>query len=255
MLLGSMRIARIDEGWARLSDDGAHLLDGAPWLGAEETGVVLSEYTLRAPVAPSKIVCVGRNYRAHAEELGNAVPERPLLFLKPPSALLRTHGVIDHPAASQRVDFEGEVGVVVGARARRISEADAERHVFGITCANDVTARDLQRADVQFTRGKGFDTFCPCGPWIETDPPPLDAITLRTRIDGELRQEGCTDRMLFGIPTLLAYISEIMTLEPGDLILTGTPEGVGPLRPGQVVDVTIDGVGTLSNPFGESVVP
>jgi len=249
-----MRYAGIDEGWARLSDDGAHLLDGAPWLGGRETGAVVETYRLGVPVAPSKIICVGRNYRAHAEELGNAVPDRPLLFLKPPSALLPTEGLIVHPEESQRVDFEGEVALVVGKRARQITAEEAPQHLFGITCANDVTARDLQRADSQFTRGKGFDSFCPCGPWIETDLPPLNEINLRTEVDGELRQHGSTSAMIFGIAFLVAYISKIMTLEPGDLILTGTPEGVGPLGAGQVVDVTVEGVGTLRNTMSGSIV-
>ena len=249
-----MRIARIDGRWARLDEDGARPLDAAPWLGGSETGELLERYTLGVPVTPSKIICVGRNYRAHAEELANEVPKAPLLFLKPPSALLATEGVIEYPASSERVDYEGEVAIVIGLRARSIREQDAAAHVFGVTCANDVTARDLQRADVQFTRGKGFDTFCPCGPWIETEPPALDAIRVQTRVDGELRQDGRTDQMMWGIPSLLAYISAIMTLEPGDLVLTGTPEGVGPLTPGQVVEVAVEGVGSLRNTLGGRIV-
>ena len=250
-----MRIARVDEGWARLSKTGAHLFDRAPWEGGTETGAVIGDYRLGVPTVPSKIICVGRNYRAHAEELGNEVPKLPLLFLKPPSALLATDHTIQHPSSSERVDFEGEVAVVIGTRASAIEPDDARRHIFGITCANDITARDLQRADSQFTRGKGFDTFCPCGPWIETEFGALDAIEITTAVDGEPRQHGSTSQMMWGIADLISYISRIMTLEAGDLVLTGTPEGVGPLSEGQVVRVTVQGVGTLTNTMGGRTVP
>ncbi|MBX3271575.1 MAG: fumarylacetoacetate hydrolase family protein [Sandaracinaceae bacterium] len=249
-----MRIARTARGWARLDGELSHRLDAPPWLGGRETGETLLAAALEAPVAPSKIICIGRNYRAHAEELGHAVPTEPLLFLKPPSSLLAPGGVIELPPESARVDFEGEVAVVIGRRGRRIREADAAAYVFGITCANDVTARDLQQRDVQFTRAKGFDTFCPIGPWIETEPPPLDALELVTRVDGEVRQRARTDRMLFSIAHLVAYASGVMTLEPGDVILTGTPEGVGPLTGGQQVEVEIAGVGVLANRVAASVV-
>lgn len=219
----------------------------APWEGGQETRerVSLREGRLEVPTVPSKIVCVGRNYRAHAAELGHEVPPEPLLFLKPPSALLPHGGVVKWPPESERVDFEGEIAIVIGRSLRRASEAEAEAAIFGVTCANDVTARDLQRKDGQFTRGKGFDTFCPCGPFIETEPPALDALRLRTRVDGELRQEGSSAAMIWSIPALLAFISGVMRLEPGDLVLTGTPEGVGPLSPQSRVEVEIDGVGTL----------
>lgn len=244
-----MRIARVTHGaetdYARLSHAGAHVLDAAPWRGGRETGETLDEFALAVPVEPSKIVCVGRNYRAHAAELGNEVPELPLLFMKPPSALLPHEGLIELPPESERVDYEGEIAVVVGTRSRRVSEDEARQRIFGVTCANDVTARDLQRADVQFTRGKGFDTFCPVGPWIETEFGLLNSIEVRTRVDGELRQSGRSDQMIWGIAALIAYISGIMTLEPGDLILTGTPKGVAPLRPGEVVEVELSGVGVL----------
>jgi len=243
-----MRFIGTDRGFARFDDDGvAHLLDAPPWAGGAETGERIARPTLRVPVAPTKIVCVGRNYRAHAEELGHDVPDEPLLFLKPPSALLGPEGDVRYPAASERVDHEGELAVVIGARARDVRVEDAARHVFGITCANDVTARDLQRKDVQFTRGKGFDTFCPVGPWIETEPPPLNAIRVIARLDGAVRQDGNTAAMIFPVPELIAFVSGIMTLEPGDLVLTGTPEGVGPMQPGQVVEVEVEGVGTLRN--------
>jgi 2-keto-4-pentenoate hydratase/2-oxohepta-3-ene-1,7-dioic acid hydratase in catechol pathway len=257
-----MRIARMRRGdearWVRLAADAALPLDGPPWAGGRETGErwpLPGDGDLEPPVTPSKILCVGRNYRKHAEELGNEVPAEPLLFLKPPSALSAHGRTIPWPARSERIDYEGEVGVIVGRRLTRASEADAADAVFGITCANDVTARDLQRADGQFTRGKGFDGFCPVGPWVETDAPPLDRIALSTRVDGELRQNGRTDRMVWGIAELLAFMSGVMTLEPGDLVLTGTPEGVGPLRAGQRVTVEVEGVGRLENVLGERGAP
>jgi len=249
-----MRIARLEVGdrtsWARLVDDTTALRwTTAPWAGGSETDerVDLSESTLLVPVTPSKIVCVGRNYRAHAAELGHEVPAEPLLFLKPPSALLAHGGVVEWPEQSERVDYEGEIAVVMGRTLHRATEADAAHAIFGLTCANDVTARDLQRKDVQFTRGKGFDTFCPCGPFIETEPPPLDALTLRTRVDGDVVQQAVSSAMIWSIPALLAFISHVMRLEPGDLILTGTPEGVAPLSPGSRVEVEVEGVGTLAH--------
>jgi 2-keto-4-pentenoate hydratase/2-oxohepta-3-ene-1,7-dioic acid hydratase in catechol pathway len=235
--------------FANIIDGEARLLSAAPWLGGEATGDVVGAFEddLLAPLEPSKIVCVGRSYRAHAEELGNEVPKEPLIFLKPPSALLAPGGTIVRPKASARVDFEGEVAVVIGERTGAVSAEQAAARVFGITCANDVTARDLQRKDVQFTRGKGFDTFCPCGPWIATEHPPLDAIEIETRVDGEVRQRARTDALIWSIPELIAFIGGVMTLEPGDVILTGTPEGVGPLGPGQRVEVEVSGVGVLEN--------
>lgn len=249
-----MRFARTAEGWVRLEGERARLLNDAPWRGGSETGREVPAGRLEVPVEPSKIVCIGRNYRAHAAELGNEVPGAPLLFLKPPSALLASGRTIDYPSDSERVDYEGEIAVVIGRRARHVPEASAHEHVFGVTCANDVTARDLQRADVQFTRGKGFDGFCPIGPWVETEPGPLDRLEIRTRVNRELRQEGRSDQMVFSIPFLIAYISRVMTLEPGDVILTGTPEGVAPLAAGDLVEVEVSGVGTLSNVMGERTV-
>lgn len=196
---------------------------------------------------PSKIVCVGRNYAEHAKELGNAVPERPLLFFKPPSALIATGEPIVLPAASSRVEHEAEIGVVIGRRLRRVTPVEAELGIAGFTCVNDVTARDLQKTDGQWARAKGFDTFCPAGPTVAEG---LDwrALEVIGRVNGEERQRGRTSEMIFDIPHLLAYISAIMTLEPGDLVATGTPAGVGPLAPGDVVEVEIPGIGILSNP-------
>lgn len=196
---------------------------------------------------PGKIICVGRNYAAHARELGNAVPERPLLFFKPPSAIIAPGEAIRMPRASERVDHEAEIALVIGTRARRVSEAEAMAHVAGICCANDVTARDLQKVDGQWARAKGFDTFCPLGP-VARDGIAWDDLEIIGRVNGEVRQHGHVRDLIFPFPALVAYISDIMTLDPGDLILTGTPDGVGPLAAGDVVEVEIPGVGVLSNP-------
>jgi 2-keto-4-pentenoate hydratase/2-oxohepta-3-ene-1,7-dioic acid hydratase in catechol pathway len=201
-------------------------------------------------VQPSKIVCVGRNYAAHARELGNDIPTRPLLFFKPPSSLIGPGDAIELPSVSQQVEYEAEIGVVMGKRARKVSAEQSLALVRGFTCANDVTCRDLQKTDGQWARAKGFDTFCAVGPIVAES---LDHATLEVfgRLNGTQRQHGLTSDMIFSIPTLISYISYIMTLEPGDLILTGTPEGVGKLTAGDVVEVEIPGVGVLSNPVVE----
>ncbi|MGK7311009.1 MAG: fumarylacetoacetate hydrolase family protein [Candidatus Longimicrobiales bacterium M2_2A_002] len=193
---------------------------------------------------PGKIVCVGRNYVKHAEELGNTVPDEPLLFLKPPSALIGDGETIVRPPESSRVEHEGEIAVVIGARCRHVAEADALDHVVGLVALNDVTARDLQQKDSQWSRAKGFDTFCPVGPVAAAEGVDWDALEVTCSVDGQLRQQGRAGDMAFPIPFLVAYISRIMTLEPGDLIATGTPEGVGPLTAGceVVVEVRADGV-------------
>jgi 2-keto-4-pentenoate hydratase/2-oxohepta-3-ene-1,7-dioic acid hydratase in catechol pathway len=202
---------------------------------------------LQEPIRPSKIVCVGRNYREHAAELGNKMPDEPLLFLKAPSAIILSGEEIVLPGASQQVEHEGELGVVIGRVARNIpSNEDPLSYVLGYTCVNDVTARDLQRKDVQFTRGKSFDTFCPVGPWIETDIHPGN-LSVETRLNGEVKQKGNTADMAFPVAFLIRYISEIMTLYPGDLIATGTPAGVSRMKPGDVVEVEINGIGVLQN--------
>jgi 2-keto-4-pentenoate hydratase/2-oxohepta-3-ene-1,7-dioic acid hydratase in catechol pathway len=202
---------------------------------------------LQDPLRPSKIVCVGRNYREHAAELGNKMPDEPLLFLKAPSAIIYSGEEIVLPSASQQVEHEGELGVVIGRVARNIpSEEDPLSYVLGYTCVNDVTARDLQRKDVQFTRGKSFDTFCPVGPWIETDIDPGN-VTVETRLNGEVKQKGNTADMAFPVAFLIRYISEIMTLYPGDLIATGTPAGVSRMKSGDIVEVEVSGIGVLRN--------
>lgn len=210
--------------------------------------LALAEVRLSAPVAPSKIVCVGRNYADHAAELGNAMPSEPLLFLKPPSAIVAHEEAIYLPRASERVEHEGELGVVIGRRCKNLADdADPLSYVFGYTCLNDVTARDLQRRDVQFTRGKSFDTFCPVGPVVVTGTDPSD-LRVTTRVNGQTRQDARTSLMAFPVPFLIRYISRVMTLEPGDLIATGTPAGVGALQDGDVVEVEIEGIGILRNP-------
>lgn len=242
-------------------EDLAYRLEHAQGLGARAdfSGLAfeplpLSAAELLAPVTPSKIICVGRNYRDHAKELGNEVPAEPLLFFKPPSSLLAPGGVVRMPAASARVDFEGELALIIGKRVSKLA-ADADWRanwktvVRGYTIANDVTARDLQKKDGQWTRAKGFDTFCPVGPIVSDEVDPEAGLTVETRVNGELRQHGSTLDFIFSIPELLSYISAAITLEPGDLILTGTPAGVGPLAAGDVVEVAILGLGALRNTF------
>jgi 2-keto-4-pentenoate hydratase/2-oxohepta-3-ene-1,7-dioic acid hydratase in catechol pathway len=203
-------------------------------------------WELLTPCLPSKIIGVGRNYRKHAAELGHDLPREPLLFLKPPSSLLPHGATILLPKDSRRVDFEGELGVVIGREARHVPEGRAFDYVLGYTCVNDVTARDLQVQDVQFSRAKGFDTFCPCGPGIAVGLRP-DDLVVETYVNGTKRQSSPVSSMIFGVARLVSYISHIMTLRPGDLIATGTPEGVGPLQPGDEVTVSIEPIGRLTN--------
>ncbi|HEX8560531.1 MAG TPA: fumarylacetoacetate hydrolase family protein [Pyrinomonadaceae bacterium] len=224
------------------------LSDGTLSLEGVEPSVGLSDARLLPPVKPSKVVCVGRNYREHAAELGNPMPEEPLLFLKAPSAIIADGEPITLPEASARIEHEGELAVVIGRRCGPLAaDDDPLAYVLGYTCLNDVTARDLQRRDVQFTRGKSFDTFCPVGPYVVTGLDPSD-LSVVTRVNGEVRQNGRTSAMAFPVAHLVRYISQAMTLEPGDLIATGTPAGVGPLKDGDVVEVEVEGVGVLRNP-------
>jgi len=195
---------------------------------------------------PTKIVAVGRNYAEHAKELGNDTPEEPVIFLKPPSALLPHEGTIVRPPQSQRVDYEGELVIVIDKRAKNIPRAKWRDVVRGFTCGNDVTARDLQKKDVQFTRAKGFDTFCALGPHLETELDPSD-LSLVTRVNGQVKQNGRTSQMVFPCDVIVEFVTSVMTMEPGDVIFTGTPAGIGPLSAGDVVEVTIEGIGTLRN--------
>ena len=207
----------------------------------------LAEAKLLAPAQPSKILCVGRNYAAHAKEHNAEVPELPLIFHKPPSALLNPNDAIILPHQSKQVEHEAELVVVIGKRGRNIIAEEAKEHILGYSIGNDVTARDLQRADRLWTRGKGFDTFAPFGPWIDTEFDPSDAV-VTCRVNGQMRQMASTRDMVFSVGTIIAFISSVMTLEPGDLIYTGTPAGVGALTEGDVVEVDIEGLGVLSNP-------
>lgn len=258
--MSSQRFARLELGdgrrlFAELGGGEARLLTAAPWDGGTPTGERVSGVddegrsaaTRRlAPATPSKILCVGRNYRAHASELGNEVPVEPLLFFKPPSSLLDPDGTIELPPAaiSDRVEHEAELAVVIGRRTRRATEAEAASAIFGLTAAGDITARDLQKKDGQWTRAKGMDTFCPLGPVVVTELA-WDALGVRCRVNGALRQDGSTRDMVFSLPQLLAFASRAMTLEPGDLLLTGTPAGVGPLVAGDELVIEIDGIGSL----------
>jgi 2-keto-4-pentenoate hydratase/2-oxohepta-3-ene-1,7-dioic acid hydratase in catechol pathway len=215
----------------------------------QEAKMPLADVKLLAPALPSKIICVGRNYVEHAKELGNEVPKIPLIFLKPPSAIIPPGGTILIPPQSQQVEHEAELVVVIRKRGRNITAEEAKKYVLGYVVGNDVTARDLQRIDDQWTRAKGFDTFCPVGPWIDTEFDIADAV-ITCKVNGQPRQMASTRDMVFSVPTLIAYISSVMTLEPGDLIFTGTPSGVGPLKAGDEVVVEIEGLGVLRNPVG-----
>lgn len=212
-----------------------------------ETSLSLDEVKLYAPLKPGKIIAVGRNYADHAKEQNAEVPPYPMLFLKAPSSVIAQGETILIPPQSERVDHEVELAVVIGKRGRWIALENAMQHVFGYTIANDVTARDLQNKDGQWTRAKGFDTFCPLGPWIETELDPADAL-ISCRVNGQMRQMSSTREMVFSVAQLIVFISTIMTLEPGDLILTGTPSGISPLKPGDQMETEIEGIGILKNP-------
>ena len=250
------RLVRLEDNdiptWGVIEGNAVHRLEGDPyhiWTIGAPVGE-LATLTLLPPATPTKIVCVGRNYVAHAAEHGVEVPDAPLLFLKPPSSLVGPGGAIVVPSQSQRVEHEAELAIIIGRRCRNISPDEAWDYVLGVTCGNDVTARDLQRQDGQWTRGKGFDTFCPLGPWIVTglDETAIDDVAVTCRVNGEVRQQGRTSQMVFSPAMLIAYAASVMTLEPGDVFLTGTPAGVGPLTPEDIVEVEIEGIGTLRNP-------
>ncbi len=234
-------------GW--LHEDKIGEIQGNPFgkFRRHEARRPVGEVKLLAPCTPSKIVCVGRNYVEHAKELGNEVPQIPLIFLKPPSTILHPGETIVLPPQSKQVEHEAELVVVIGKRARHVTAEQAKNYIFGYTVGNDVTARDLQRSDDQWTRAKGFDTFCPFGPWIDTEFDISDAL-ITCKVNGQPRQMASTRDMVFNVPTLIAYVSSVMTLEPGDLLFTGTPSGVGRLENGNEVVVEIEGLGVLRNP-------
>jgi 2-keto-4-pentenoate hydratase/2-oxohepta-3-ene-1,7-dioic acid hydratase in catechol pathway len=214
--------------------------------------IPLDQAVLLPPVRPSKIVCIGRNYREHAAELGHEVPKEPLLFLKATSALLPPGGVVRRPKISERVDHEGELGVVIGKTCYQPpADADIRQYILGYTCVNDVTARDLQFSDGQWSRAKGFDTFCPVGPIVTSEIDPWAGVGVEARVNGEVRQQGNTRDFIFALDVIIRHIAQAMTLFPGDLIPTGTPSGVGPLKAGDNVEVSVEGVGTLRNPVAD----
>lgn len=232
-----------------VAGDRVRSTNGSPFGGDFATGDEiggLADVELLAPAMPSKVICVGRNYRAHAAELNNPVPDEPLLFLKPPSAIIGPGAEIHYPSLSQRVDPEAELVLVIGREAHRVPAASAMEVIGGYTCGNDVTARDIQKSDGQWTRAKGFDTFCPIGPWIETELDPSD-LRIRCTVDGEVRQDGRTRDLTFPIPYLIEHISRFTRLLPGDLVMTGTPEGVAPMEVGSTVTVEVEGIGALTN--------
>ncbi len=247
-----MRLVRFRQGnrIATGSMDGGFVrpLKGTFFQDPVPTGeeVPLTEVKLLAPVLPSKVVAIGRNYVEHAQEMGGQVPDEPLIFLKPSTSVIGNGDPIPYPAISQQVDHEGELAVVIGRLARRVAAEDAGKFILGFTCGNDVTARDLQQKDGQWTRAKGFDGFCPLGPWIETEIDPSD-LALECRVNGEMRQAARTSRVAFGPNVLIEFITRVMTLLPGDVILTGTPAGIGPLQVGDRVEVDIEGIGVLEN--------
>ncbi len=250
-----MKIARFSTGgdprFGIIDGDELVVLKGDPMFMGFDTideRVPLSAAKLLAPVIPrSKVVCVGKNYRDHAAEMGGEAPAEPLLFLKPNTSVIGPGDAIVRPSQSDQVDFEGELAVVIGSIAKNVAEADAASVVFGYTIANDVTARDLQKRDGQWTRAKGFDTFCPLGPVIETEFS-LTGQTIETSVNGVVKQSGSLDDMVHSVAAVIAYASSVFTLLPGDVILTGTPAGIGPIVAGDVVEVTVSGIGTLSNP-------
>ena len=233
-------------GW--IKDDHIGLIEGDLFTEYRrlEANIPVDTAKLSVPVIPGKIICLGRNYAEHAKEQGAEVPETPLIFLKPPSSLIADGEQIQIPVQSQQVEHEAELAVVIGKMGKWVPIEEAQKYIFGYTICNDVTARDLQLKDGQWTRAKGFDTFCPLGPWIETDLDPSDTL-ITCRVNSELRQMASTSEMVFTVPQIIAYVSSIMTLYPGDVILTGTPAGIGPLEAGDEVEVEIEGIGILKN--------
>ncbi len=252
-----MRVVRLlHEGDCRYGladDDTITLLSDEPFSAWEPEGVLpLTAAHLLSPVTPTKVVCVGLNYKQHIAEMGHDTPAEPVIFLKPPTTVIGPHHPIGIPPAVGRVDYEGELAVVIGRRTHCVSPETAAENVLGFSCANDVTARDLQKVDGQWTRAKGFDSFCPVGPWVETDLDPSD-LTLETLVNGDVRQSVRTSDMLFDPLELVSFVSRVMTLLPGDVVLTGTPGGIGPLAEGDTVEVRIEGIGSLVNPVAAAV--
>lgn len=249
MKIVRIRTAGEDIAYGAVEPEGIRVHQGTPFVAWEptETLVPFEEAQLLAPVFPTKVVAVGRNYADHAAELGNEIPDEPLIFLKPPTAVIGPGSAIVLPAASSEVHHEAELAVIVGKVARKVKAEDTSSYIIGYTAANDVSARDLQRSDGQWARAKGFDTFCPLGPALETELDP-QGLSVVCRVNGEVRQEATTDDMIFGVGEILEYVTAVMTLLPGDVVLTGTPAGVGPIVAGDFVEVEVERVGILANP-------
>jgi 2-keto-4-pentenoate hydratase/2-oxohepta-3-ene-1,7-dioic acid hydratase in catechol pathway len=254
-----MKIVRVDTSvdditYGAVEPEGIRLYRGTPFVAWEptETVVAWEEAKLLAPVIPTKVVAIGKNYAEHAEEMGGELPDTPVLFLKPPTSVIGPLQPIRLPSQSDEVHHEAELAVVIGSVTRDVAIEDVGPHILGYTAANDVTARDLQRSDGQWARAKGFDSFCPLGPAIDTDVDPQEALSIVARVNGETRQSATTAELVFGVGELVAFVSSVMTLLPGDVILTGTPAGVGPIVPGDRVEVEIEGIGVLVNPVVEA---
>lgn len=248
-----MKIVRMKAGddiaYGVADAEGVVVYKGSPFVAWEPTETVVPwpSVSLLSPVIPTKVLCVGKNYEDHVDEMDGEVPEEPLIFMKPATSVIGQNAAVVHPRISNEVHHEAELAVVISRPARNIKAEDASRYIFGYTAANDVTARDLQAKDAQWTRAKGFDTFCPLGPAIETELDPLERLAVICKVNGEVRQAGFTSDMVFGVAEILEYITAFMTLLPGDVVLTGTPSGVSKVEPGDVMEVEIDGIGTLTN--------
>ncbi|MDX1469652.1 MAG: fumarylacetoacetate hydrolase family protein [Acidimicrobiia bacterium] len=248
-----MKIVRIKAGddiaYGVADEEGVLVYNGSPFVAWEPTETVVPwpSVSLLAPVLPTKVLCIGKNYEDHANEMGGDVPEEPVVFMKPATAVIGPNASVVHPKISQEVHHEAELAVVISRPARNVKAEDASQYVFGYTAANDVTARDLQAKDGQWTRAKGFDTFCPLGPAIETELDPLERLAVICRVNGDVRQAGFTSDMVFGVAEILEYVTAFTTLLPGDVVLTGTPSGVGKVEPGDLMEVEVDGIGVLSN--------
>ena len=248
-----MKIVRMKAGddiaYGVADTEGVVVYKGSPFVAWEPTETVVPwpSVSLLSPVIPTKVLCVGKNYEDHVDEMGGEIPEEPLIFMKPATAVIGQNAAVIHPRTSKEVHHEAELAVVISRPARNISAEDASLYIFGYTAANDVTARDLQKKDAQWTRAKGFDTFCPLGPAIETELDPLERLAVICKVNGEVRQAGFTSDMIFGVAEILEYITAFTTLLPGDVVLTGTPAGASKVEPGDVMEVEIDGIGTLTN--------
>jgi 2-keto-4-pentenoate hydratase/2-oxohepta-3-ene-1,7-dioic acid hydratase in catechol pathway len=248
-----MKIVRMKAGddiaYGVADAEGVVVYKGSPFVAWEPTETVVPwpSVSLLSPVIPTKILCVGKNYEDHIDEMDGEIPEEPVIFMKPATAVVGQNAAVIHPRISKEVHHEAELAVVISRPARNINAEDASRYIFGYTAANDVTARDLQMKDAQWTRAKGFDTFCPLGPAIETELDPLERLAVICRVNGEVRQAGFTSDMIFGVAEILEYITAFTTLLPGDLVLTGTPAGASKVEPGDVMEIEIDGIGTLTN--------